>query len=96
MIDRTILQNEEADRAVFEQRIADGERRLTEQMLRIERRRAQGQDVASSEQLLQAFGMHLEEWRSTMGDIEKVIQSYELLERSRELVPPTGLQGPVV
>lgn len=93
VVDAAIIQREERDRAVFEQRIAEGEVRVTDQMLRIKRMQAQGLDTARSEELLRQYLSQLEEWRSTLNDISKVMRSYEIIDESRATAVPMAHSG---
>ncbi|WP_200902036.1 hypothetical protein [Microvirga vignae] len=72
---------EETDRARFEQLIAEGERRVTKQMLLIEQLRADGHDTAQAERFLAELRETLAEWHQTRADLTLVAQAYEVLEK---------------
>ena len=59
----TTLQQERADLGMADKHIADGERNVTEQELRIERLRAHGRDTSAHENMLATFRDVLEQHR---------------------------------
>ena len=75
----TILHKEDQEYARFEQMLADGERRVSEQILRIERLRADGHDTTRAERFLAELEKSLEEWRQTRDDISAIEQTYHIL-----------------
>ncbi|WP_262270449.1 hypothetical protein [Microvirga yunnanensis] len=80
------LRKDEEDRAKFDQFVAKGKRRVTEQMLLIEQLRADGHDTTRAEKFLEELRSNLAEWHQTRTDVTQVMQTYELLERT-DLAP---------
>jgi hypothetical protein len=68
------LDKEAAHLARFEQMLADRERTVDQQMLRIERLRADGHNTSQAEQFLAKRQETLEEWRHPRGDISAIEQ----------------------
>jgi hypothetical protein len=76
------LRKEEEDREQFELFVADGERRVTEQVLLIEQLRAEGHDTSRAEQFLEELRRNLDAWNQTRTDVTRVRQTYELLAKA--------------
>jgi len=75
------LQRVEESRTKFEKWVTDGESRITEQMLLLERLWADGHDTTRAERFLETLEKSLNEWHQTRTDVTQIKQSYELLER---------------
>ncbi len=87
------LHREEEDQARFEQLVTEGEGRVTEQMLRIERLRADGHDTKQAERFLAELRQNLDEWHRIRADVTRIMQTYGLMERAN-LSPHDG-PGPL-
>ena len=80
-----VLRKEEKHRARFEQLVTEGEKRVTEQTLVIQRLRADGHDTTRAEQFLEQLRKNLEEWHQTRTDVTQVRQTYELLAKAQSV-----------
>ncbi|WP_336487943.1 hypothetical protein [Methylobacterium nigriterrae] len=63
------LEDEKADLVKADQDIADGERRVTEQVARIEKLRADGHDTSRAEGMLLTLKAALAEWYAHRAEI---------------------------